>query len=397
MTVISELILLPTMLKTRATYLERREDVREVPLGTRSETSAVAGPAIPAEVMPRIILTLDGEEAHLNATMTHIVDSGLAATHKIEIVKFAASASKIQQPSDVGPCYRCLKQALKLERPPIKAIYSSELAKMLARIDAASRRTFTAFLEDLPARLSKAFHSYNVQKGWQKSGLYPFNTEQMLSQSSDWSSLSLKEARAVRRTIPELTNYAFLHGEVRDEKLQECFGKAMRVTRETLDSTSSSNEDADNTVGVPARCIKRSKMSLDELVLNRRRALWLNHQAITDQRKLREKSKMAAATKKPVLVVSSAAEAANAIGKHPMPPGTSKGTASAGDEGPIIGRFTPMSGMRVQRLECANPNCLHRLDDDITFEKCLTCAKAFCNTPRCRAVMECHKMWACSM
>jgi hypothetical protein len=54
--------------------------------------------------MPRIILPLNGGETHLNATMKRIIDSGLAKAHGIEIVKFEASTSKIQQPPDVAPC-----------------------------------------------------------------------------------------------------------------------------------------------------------------------------------------------------------------------------------------------------------------------------------------------------
>ena len=54
--------------------------------------------------MPRIILPLNGGKTHLNAAKTHIIDGGLAKAHGIEIVRFEASTSKIQQPPDVAPC-----------------------------------------------------------------------------------------------------------------------------------------------------------------------------------------------------------------------------------------------------------------------------------------------------
>ena len=68
----------------------------------------------------RIIFTLGGEATRLSATLDHIVSGGLGAAQGIEVMKYAASTSKIQQPSNVGPCYRSVKQARKWERVRVR-------------------------------------------------------------------------------------------------------------------------------------------------------------------------------------------------------------------------------------------------------------------------------------
>lgn len=395
MSIISDKIILPALLATRAAYLETLSQVEEMPLDVGEAATTTPAPPSPVRGVPRIILTLDGEDAHLHATMSGLVDTGLAAKHGIEIVKLAASASKIQQPSDVAPCYRVLKQAVYLKQPHAKAIYTSKLPTILSKVEAASRSVFMTFLSDLPALLSKAFHSVNVSKGWERSGLYPFNLEQMLQQSAGWDQTTVKEGRAVRKVIDELTEYAYLHGEVSDKKLRECFGEALKVRKQEDDAPSSSDDSQISEEETPKRA-KKAKKDVDDMVFNRRRALWLNNSAILAQRASRQAVKMAAEAKKSAQPPRGAPPAAKSAQAQLTAVQTAPEKASAVAPKASLSPTpaAPQAAAHAQ-LQCANPQCLHRHEISISYLKCDTCGIVYCKAVRCTMAMDCHKWGVC--
>lgn len=109
--------------------------------------------------LKRIVLTFDGEHEHLTATLDLLVDKvpeewkGLG----VELLKYAASASKHQQPCDVSCCYSVLKQAEKLLEELSPPAYHDEVESLLeVNLSGASARTYTRFLSRLPDLLSKA-------------------------------------------------------------------------------------------------------------------------------------------------------------------------------------------------------------------------------------------------
>jgi len=112
----------------------------------------------------QIVLSFDGEETHLVAAIDQLcVNTPAELKDKgFVLVKFAASASKTQQPCDVSPAYRTLKAQVKdLLRCPSKAKMSApslatQLDKLLESVPPASRKTFKRIFNQLPGLLSKS-------------------------------------------------------------------------------------------------------------------------------------------------------------------------------------------------------------------------------------------------
>jgi hypothetical protein len=101
---------------------------------------------------------MDGEETHLKAALNIFVDHNgghintPSPSEGVEIMKFAASASKIQQPCDVSPSYMILKQELKRaeqagvdSQTPKVHKYKEEVVQILRDLDPSSRQTFSKF------------------------------------------------------------------------------------------------------------------------------------------------------------------------------------------------------------------------------------------------------------
>jgi hypothetical protein len=232
--------------------------------------------------LKRIVLTFDGEHEHLTATLDLLVDKvpeewkGLG----VELLKYAASASKHQQPCDVSCCYSVLKQAEKLLEELSPPAYHDEVESLLeVNLSGASARTYTRFLSRLPDLLSKAFTSVNIKKGWKRAGIYPLDAVAIMQRCTTWHLLNSCQADAILASIETLTEGAKLSGEVSDASMQAAVGNAI---------------DFEVWMHRQCECYKSPKTPIQDQALNRHRVCWINHQSITDMRRIREEERIAA-------------------------------------------------------------------------------------------------------
>jgi hypothetical protein len=376
-----EYVLVPTMLAVR-TACERRQVVEIALEGPGKGTATPMQLDGPPDDPPRIILTLDGEEKHLTAVCNVIIDRGLAESQGIEVVKLAASASKIQQPCDVGPMYKVLKQALKGDPPLADCPYRHELTRLLAPLESASRKTFQAFIELLPIVLNKSFTRWNVLRGWNSSGLWPFNLDVMLAKCTSWSSLGRHQQTSVRRELDWLVEQTYLHGEAREEAFKKCFVDTfdeLRPTRQKPD------KDPDSTSTTKAA---RKQKPLDDRVIQYRRAVWMNHDAITKERARRQTAKEDAAEKKAKSAEAKTGKAAAGPASSPTATTTKKRERKSAAAAPRGRKATRTDDSTV----CNNPECgAEEESDGVPFDVCCACGLPFCNELACQECRAAHE------
>lgn len=375
MEVIVTHVLLPTVLSGRIEYMTAQ--VQRIDLSGSGAQSTALPQSPPAK--PRIIITLDGEETHLQAMFTCVIDNGVAKAEGIEVIKFAASASKIQQPCDVSPCYRALKQEKKLPQSTTTAVYTPMLSACLAGIPPASQRTFITYLSHLPSMLSKCFHERNVKKGWEVSGLWPFNQEQILSQCRSWKLLSAKSARIIRAALPALTEYAFLHGEVDDDAMDAVLAGCveLRTIMQAVNGTQAESAEKPR---------KSKKMALRDQVINRRRVVWLNHSDVLERRRARHAAKMAALTQKQQGGKSKSSAAGATSQQQSSSTKASKNKRKAPPSAPRK-KISAGGGPRCSNLACKSVMGSGSID----WDECSTCAASFCSSAVCLELLQIHE------
>lgn len=110
----------------------------------------------------------------------------------------------------------------------------------------------------------------------------------MLQQCPKWRTLNAKEAKKVRDALPAISAYASLHGMTPDTLLNDLLGD--------LGCASPAVE------GPEAQRPKKKKKSLAEHPVSHQRAVWLNHEGVTEfqqqkERKADEAKAQAKATK----------------------------------------------------------------------------------------------------
>jgi hypothetical protein len=220
----------------------------------------------------RIIWSFDGERKFLDAMLDALVDNvpEYLKDKNFEIMKFAAAASKTQQPLDVSTSFRTIKLLTKGLRCNGTAHYTQALlSNFLKGMDASSLKTYVLFLSNLPEMLNKAFTTSAIKQGWATSGLVPLDAGRILSRCSTWSQLSREQGDAIIGSIPALMKHAQKTGEVDEDLMQRLVGDTINFD-EWLAQHS----------GIP----KKKGMPLARQALNRHRAVWLNHEATTKRR-----------------------------------------------------------------------------------------------------------------
>ena len=143
---------------------------------------------------------------------------------EIELVKFAASASKTEQPCDVSPSFRILKQAVNSKNQYPTSFSKEMVERFLGKIPAASKRTFGKFLRKLPAVLREAFSPWHVAAGWQNSGLWPLDVTKILDRCATWKDMSRSQAAIIVASIPRWTMKVIQTGELSDSCMQSEVG-----------------------------------------------------------------------------------------------------------------------------------------------------------------------------
>ncbi len=126
------------------------------------------------------------------------------------------------------------------------------------------------FLTNFPALISKPLTVGNVQQGWG----HPFDgLRKSCTRCTTWKSLSSKQALVIEQSIPSLTSITRLKGEVDDSDMQDKLSPPI---------------DFDHWLEKDSGSVTKHGMPLEEQVLNRRRCVWINHNATTLRRRNRE-------------------------------------------------------------------------------------------------------------
>jgi len=264
-----EKLVVPLAIKRRDKLVQQIEAVKGAIIADGDEDAAA-----PAQVSkrPRIIITFDGEREHLDASMDLLVDYPPAdfKDQGIEIVKFAAACSKIQQPNDVSPAFMVLKQSAKLGvQAPAPKYLTQLLDKVLAPLEGSSKNTYMEFLQHITTHVSKAFTAGNISKGWAISGNYPLDHNVIMRRCTTWKQLSEKQAKAIESALPELVEQAAHLGELDDEAMQAAVGSAI---------------DLEAWLREKSGIDRKKGKDLKDMVTNRRRVIWLNHEGVTERR-----------------------------------------------------------------------------------------------------------------
>lgn len=232
--------------------------------------------AEPEEPLP-IIFMLDGEATGLSAAMAASAQAVEADPQlkKLYLVKLAANCSKTQQPCDVSPLYRSMKEKLKAWKLDQKAAvmarvlpgYVAVVEDRLSPLAKGSKEVYREFFVLLPALLSAAGTLDNVMQGFVDSGLWPFDPERMLhlvTVSRQWSSESWTAALA---SLEPLSAIVGVKGQLTDDEIASalCEGFPRRDALAYVPETK-----------------KRTTLPLHEQALNRRRALLLTHTTLVN-------------------------------------------------------------------------------------------------------------------
>ena len=130
--------------------------------------------------------------------------------------------------------------------------------------DSSSRRTLSDFLYNLPRLLANAFTMQHISSGWAVAGLHPFNAEHILSRCTSWTSLTIAQHDALRKSVPALQEHAKAHGEVSDAVMQAQVAQYIDLDLFMEEQTGENK--------------KAGGKPLEQMVLNRRRAVLVSHQ-----------------------------------------------------------------------------------------------------------------------
>ena len=180
----------------------------------------------------RAVQTFDGAFPQIKAVLQ---DGGLARKFKelnIELVKFAAASSNVQQPADVGRMHHILHEFLKKAKlESVQSMSSTAMQTFVTsvfdhlEIPTGSKQSFRSALLWLEGALSKAFTIPSIKDAWSTTGYRPFNEAQIMSGWFNWSNMTAEQAECLLACIPECTEIAAELGRVPDTAIHEILEK----------------------------------------------------------------------------------------------------------------------------------------------------------------------------
>jgi hypothetical protein len=368
-------VLFPTMVARRTAFVEG--GIQRVLLpGVLADAGSVQ---VAPRAKPRIVLTLDGEDTHLQAMFSELIDTGFAIDEGIEIVKFAASASKFQQPCDVCPMFRSMKKSFSMVQEGwVCPDFSREVSQTLAMIPSASRKTFLTFLNHLPAVLSKSCTIDTIRKGWERTGLWPLNQETVLSRTAAWGRLTENQRYRIRRAMPELVEDAYYNGEVSESALSELVADISQHTEDEIPLPQKAFPWGAQALGRvdPVKQVKKGAP------INHRRAIWLNHHVITQERHTRRVAKMAAEVKKSTKQAKAAAQSLATASGTTKPPKRGIGA---------IAGASKRAKSCTKTGRCGNAMCGVPSGEQRAWIPCSTCDLVFCEKEECQGIHQIHE------
>ena len=345
---------------------------------------------------PHMVFSNDGEHSFMTALVKHAINDPLPelASVSLSLVKHAAATSLIQQPCDVATSYMETKQLVGKKQLESPAHFAKDLEKILEALPAEDRKVFISFLSHLPANMNKSFSILALKKAFRIAGLYPYSSDQMLSQCTDMEFLTPAQATAIKLALPALVEHVRLHGELSDEIMQEKVGDAIDFSVYDgvveSDEPSDSDESAGEQAAAVPRVARKRGRPLSTLVENSRRCILFNHESVTAQRRQREEQKRAeirrkideAAEREAATVQKKAEKAARAEEKKRKAEEKAAGGASSNSK----------RAKKVAR--CANPLCgIEYAEDAGEWLGCETsgCNLWFCPAKKCHKILVAHE------
>ena len=253
---------------------------KAAPSAVAAPAPAAAAPALasgdattsPIAPLRRIVISLDGERTGLEAAMETaaavLEEEGM---RDVELLKFSAACSKTQQPCDVSPVFRVLKQIYKarsFEKSAEEPAFMELVRQVLKPMDTKARALYSEALAALPELLLSAFSSRNIRQGWEIAGIYPFSAQTILKQSPADEDLTAAQEEALLRAVSKAAQHIHESGQVTDAQLQEAVGAAVEFPLR--------NPPVEEGLKRKPRRVKE----LHEYVVGRRRALLLSHPSI---------------------------------------------------------------------------------------------------------------------
>ena len=259
-------IVLPALEAERTAYIGREKGVALA--AGHSAASVENQVALLEEV--NTCLTFDGESMFLQRLVEvrgTLVDD-YPFVKRVVMMKHPASCSMAQQPLDVSKCFKSTKLELQkqLECNPHghRQHYTPVVETMLAAIPTSSRAVFIRWTSLLPVVLSHAFSVGNVLEGWRIAGLCPVDHRQIMRMCTAWEDIAEPASHACLRAIKELAPLMLKNGQLTDDEIQAAVGPALVLSKRNVHDKSG----------------KKVRLALDEMALNRRRALIISHHKI---------------------------------------------------------------------------------------------------------------------
>ena len=166
---------------------------------------------------------------------------------------------------------RCMSQQYKDYANFRAPDYMEELTAFLHKFAAPHFAKFKIdllinFFRHLPQIILRAFTPKIIQDSYKKSGFYPYNARQIMSQCTEWDPLEEDEQERILKVIDELTGIV-----VRTGKITEADMDAKDVPVNALpDDVAQAEIDA-------APKVANSGKALDDKHASHQRAMWLNN------------------------------------------------------------------------------------------------------------------------
>ena len=144
---------------------------------------------------------------------------------------------------------------MSIDIPATRAM-SQDAIKLVQWVEV--RRKFFANIENW---MSHAFSVSILQKGWIKSGQWPWSLEVLLSRWSGHASLTRADYEYINSVMPTLVYIAFANGTVTTEKVEE-------VMHDWCAQTNSKHISAEGRLQLALEEIKKGPMTEDANVTN---------------------------------------------------------------------------------------------------------------------------------
>lgn len=160
----------------------------------------------------RAILSFDGESSQIAAATAENLNQ-MCRAQNIELIKWAAATSLVQQPADVGRMHLLLHKyfhpvdgtASKQAASP-----SSKMKKFVENIfskcsvPAASKETYTNFLQHIESALSSSFNKSVISDAWEHAGYFPFSPTQIMSGYAFWEHMESIKAEKILEFVKKI-------------------------------------------------------------------------------------------------------------------------------------------------------------------------------------------------